>query len=73
MAQRRHEFYVMTPGPVTVAPETKSEMLRDRSPNGDEMMGQVSAIRAYLLEICNGTGTHECVPVQGSATFAIST
>jgi 2-aminoethylphosphonate-pyruvate transaminase len=71
MTERRHEFYLMTPGPVTVSPATKREMLRDRSPNGDEMMGQVSAIRAYLLEICNGTGTHECVPVQGSATFAI--
>ena len=71
MPQRRHDFYLLTPGPVTVAPSVKQEMLRDRSPNGDEMMAQVNAIRAYMVEICNGVGTHECVPVQGSATIAI--
>lgn len=71
MSERRHDFYLLTPGPVTVAPSVKEEMLRDRSPNGDEMMAQVNRIRAYMLEICNGVGTHECVPMQGSATFAI--
>jgi 2-aminoethylphosphonate-pyruvate transaminase len=69
--ERRHDFYLLTPGPVTVSPAVKQEMLRDRSPNGEELMTLVNRTRAYILDICNGAGTHECVPVQGSATFAI--
>ena len=71
MNDRRHDFYLLTPGPVTVSQEVKQEMLRDRSPNGLEMIDLIKGIRAYLLDICNGTGSHECIPVQGSATFAI--
>jgi 2-aminoethylphosphonate-pyruvate transaminase len=71
MAERRHDFYLLTPGPVTVASDVKREMLRDRSPNGQEMIDLIRSIRSYLLELCNGTDSHVCIPVQGSATFAI--
>ncbi len=71
MAERRHDLYLLTPGPLTVSPEVKAEMLRDRSPGAAEHVGITAEIRRYLLEICNGTATHECIPVQGSATFAI--
>jgi 2-aminoethylphosphonate-pyruvate transaminase len=71
MAERRHDYYLLTPGPLTVSPEVKAEMLRDRSPGAAEHVGITQEIRRYLLEICNGTATHECIPVQGSATFAI--
>ena len=71
MTERRHEFYLLTPGPLTVSPEVKREMLLDRSPNAQLHADLTRGIRAYLLEICNGTKTHVCVPIQGSATYAI--
>lgn len=71
MAKRRHDLYLLTPGPLTVAPEVKAEMLRDRSPNADLHRELTAGVRRYLLDLCNGAGTHECVPIQGSATYAI--
>ena len=71
MAKRRHELYLLTPGPLTVAPEVKEEMLRDRSPNAEPHRVLTEEVRRYLLEICNGADTHVCVPIQGSATYAI--
>lgn len=71
MTERRHDLYLLTPGPLTVAPEVKREMLADRSPNAEPHSALTAAIRDYMLEICNGRGTHECVPIQGSATYAI--
>ncbi|RAI00096.1 2-aminoethylphosphonate--pyruvate transaminase [Acuticoccus sediminis] len=63
--------YLLTPGPLTVPAEIKAEMLRDHSPNAATHMAMTSAIRAYCLEICNGTDTHACVPIQGSATYGV--
>ncbi len=71
MVERRHDLYLLTPGPLTVAPEVKAEMLQDRSPNAALHTELTAKIRRYLLEICNGTETHVCVPIQGSATYAI--
>ncbi|MCY4454341.1 MAG: 2-aminoethylphosphonate--pyruvate transaminase [Immundisolibacterales bacterium] len=71
MAERRHDLYLLTPGPLTVAPEVKAEMLRDRSPNAELHRELTEEVRRYLLDICNGVETHECVPIQGSATYAI--
>ena len=71
MATRRHDLYLLTPGPLTVAPEVKAEMLRDRSPNAALHRELTEEVRRYLLDLCNGAATHECVPIQGSATYAI--
>lgn len=71
MNERRHDYYLLTPGPVTTARDVRAAMLHDRSPNGDDMIGLVRMIRQEVLAICNGTATHECVPIQGSATFGI--
>ena len=71
MAERRHDLYLLTPGPLTVAPEVKAEMLSDRSPNAELHRNLTEDLRRYLLEICKGADTHECVPIQGSATYAI--
>lgn len=71
MVERRHEHYLLTPGPLTVAPEVKAQMLRDLSPNAALHRALTEDIRRYCLELCNGAGTHECVPIQGSATYAI--
>lgn len=69
--ERRHDFYLLTPGPLTVAPEIKREMLADRSPNAQLHADLTRNIHSYLLDICNGAKTHVCVLIQGSATFAI--
>jgi 2-aminoethylphosphonate-pyruvate transaminase len=71
MPERRHDLYLLTPGPLTVAPEVKREMLQDRSPNAKPHSDLTAEIRRYLLELCNGTETHVCVPIQGSATYGI--
>ena len=71
MVERRHDLYLLTPGPLTVAPEVKAEMLSDRSPNAELHRTLTEDIRSYLLALCNGTDTHVCVPIQGSATYAI--
>ncbi len=71
MVQRRHDLYLLTPGPLTVAPEVKQQMLQDRSPNAALHTRMTAEICRYLLEICNGTEDYVCVPIQGSATYAI--
>ncbi len=71
MPDRRHDFYLLTPGPLTVPPEIKAEMLRDRSPNAAEHAGKTQAIRRYLLSLCGGEDSHVCVLLQGSATYGI--
>ena len=71
MVERRHDLYLLTPGPLTVAPEVKAEMLSDRSPNAARHRELTEDVRRYCLELCNGADTHVCVPIQGSATYAI--
>ena len=61
---------LLTPGPITTTRATKEAMLVDLSPNAEEIGGMTATARRYLLEIANGTATHECVPLQGSATYA---
>ncbi len=69
--ERRLESYLLTPGPVTVAQDVKQQMMVDRSANSRTMIEMIAWIRSYLLEICNGTARYECVPLQGSATYAV--
>jgi 2-aminoethylphosphonate-pyruvate transaminase len=71
MTERRHDYYLLTPGPLTVSPEVKREMLADRSPNAAAHCALTAKLRDYALELCNGGETHGCVPIQGSATYAI--
>ena len=71
MSEMRHPQYLLTPGPLTTSREVKEAMLFDKSPNSPEMVEMVKGIRDYVVEIANGGDAYECVPVQGSATFAI--
>ena len=68
---RRLDSYLLTPGPVTVPQAIKQGMMADRSANSAPVIEMVRKIRSYLLEICNGTENYECVPLQGSATYAV--
>jgi 2-aminoethylphosphonate-pyruvate transaminase len=65
------EPYLLTPGPLTTSLRTKQSMLRDWG-SWDVDFNQITArIRERLLQIAHGAGTHECVPMQGSGTFAV--
>jgi 2-aminoethylphosphonate-pyruvate transaminase len=62
---------LLTPGPLTTSARTKQSMLRDWG-SWDAEFNQITArLREGLLRIVHGTGTHECVPLQGSGTFSV--
>ncbi|MGR4868932.1 2-aminoethylphosphonate--pyruvate transaminase [Variovorax sp. LARHSF232] len=62
---------LLTPGPLTTSERTKAAMLRDWG-SWDSDFNQVTArIRQQVLSIVQGEATHECVPLQGSGTFAV--
>ncbi|MEM9903265.1 MAG: 2-aminoethylphosphonate--pyruvate transaminase, partial [Pseudomonadota bacterium] len=71
MTEKRHPTYLLTPGPLTTAAETKAAMLFDKSPNGQEMVDLVKGVREYLVTLANGGDIYDCVPIQGSATYGI--
>jgi 2-aminoethylphosphonate-pyruvate transaminase len=65
------EPYLLTPGPLTISLRTKQSMLRDWG-SWDEDFNKITArVRARLLDIVHASGTHECVPLQGSGTFGV--
>lgn len=62
---------LLTPGPLTTSLATKTAMLRDWG-SWDSAFNAITAkVRAQLLAIINGQGSHVAVPMQGSGTFAI--
>ena len=63
--------YLLTPGPLTTSQATKQSMLRDWG-SWDADFNQITGrVRERLLAIVHATGTHECVPLQGSGTFSV--
>src|SRR5580698_2375336 len=63
--------YLLTPGPLTTSLATKQSMLRDWG-SWDVDFNRITArVRERLLQIVHGSGTHECIPLQGSGTFAV--
>lgn len=62
---------LLTPGPLTTSERTRAAMLRDWG-SWDEDFNQITRrIRQRLLAIAAAEATHECVPMQGSGTFAV--
>jgi 2-aminoethylphosphonate-pyruvate transaminase len=65
------EPILLTPGPLTTSRRTKEAMLRDWG-SWDADFNQITGrIREQVVRIAHGEGTHECVPLQGSGTFAV--
>ncbi|MDB5956362.1 MAG: 2-aminoethylphosphonate--pyruvate transaminase [Ramlibacter sp.] len=63
--------FLLTPGPLSTSARTKQSMLRDWG-SWDAEFNQITArLREGLLRIAHGQETHECVPLQGSGTFAV--
>src|ERR1700758_1134266 len=63
--------YLLTPGPLTTSPRTRQSMLRDWGSWDVDFNAITGRVRERLVQIVHGTGTHECVPMQGSGTFSV--
>ena len=62
---------LLTPGPLTTSERTRRAMLTDWG-SWDRDFNQLTAsLCEQLLGIVNGSATHQCVPLQGSGTFAV--
>ncbi|WP_422718089.1 2-aminoethylphosphonate--pyruvate transaminase [Falsochrobactrum tianjinense] len=66
------EPYLLTPGPLTTATEVKQAMLRDWGSWDGDFRGMTAEMRRRLLDIAgDGKGDFDCVPIQGSGSFAV--
>ena len=66
------EPYLLTPGPLTTARAVKQAMLRDWGSWDDDFRAMTAQLREQLLDLAGeSTGAFDCVPIQGSGTFAV--
>ena len=62
---------LLTPGPLTTSLQTKAAMLRDWGSWDSNFNAVTREVRDKLLRVVDVDGTHVCVPMQGSGTFAV--
>ena len=62
---------LLTPGPLTTSLETRTAMLTDWGSWDRAFNTLTTSVCKDLLAIVNGQGSHVCVPLQGSGTFAV--
>jgi 2-aminoethylphosphonate-pyruvate transaminase len=66
------EPYLLTPGPLTTSAAVKQAMLRDWGSWDDDFRAMTREMRARLLDMLGpGAQDFDCVPMQGSGTFAV--
>ena len=63
--------WLLTPGPLTTSPEVKQAMQHDYGSRDHRLIAVNRRVRERLVAIANGQGSHVCVPIQGSGTFAV--
>ena len=63
--------WLLTPGPLTTSVQTKEAMLHDWGSRDVVFIETNKRVRERLLKIAGAEGTHVCVPLQGSGTFAV--
>jgi len=68
---RTTEPLLLTPGPLTTARATREAMLRDWGSRDAAFIEMNARVRHRLLDIAGVAGSHACVPLQGSGTFAV--
>src|ERR1700694_4824614 len=71
MPNHTRDPILLTPGPLTTSLETKCAMLRDWGSWDSNFNAVTAEVRQKLLDIIGGEGSHVCVPMQGSGTFAV--
>lgn len=62
---------LLTPGPLTTSAETRQAMLRDWGSRDTDFIELTARVRRELEAVCNARPSHQCVPLQGSGTFAV--
>ena len=63
---------LLTPGPLATSKATKQAMLRDWGSRDAEFKKMTATVRRKLLDLIgDAKGELECVPLQGSGTFAV--
>jgi hypothetical protein len=62
------EPLMLTPGPATLSMRVKRAMLHDYASGEQKMLDAIAFSRRYILDLCNGAGTHTAVPIVGSGT-----
>ena len=62
---------LLTPGPLTTSPDTRSAMLSDWGSWDGAFNDLTASVCRDLLAIVNAQGDHVCVPLQGSGTFSV--
>ena len=66
------EPYLLTPGPLTTSLATKEAMLHDWGSWDDDFRAMTREMRERLLALLGeGQDDFDCVPMQGSGTFAV--
>ena len=62
---------LLTPGPLTTSLSTKEAMLHDWGSRDKIFIDLNHSIRLSLLKLIEGQDNYQCVPMQGSGTFAV--
>ncbi len=62
---------LLTPGPLTTTLRTKLAMLKDWGSWDADFNAVTASLRASLLGVIHGQGSHVVVPLQGSGTFSV--
>ena len=62
---------LLTPGPLTTSMTTKEAMLHDWGSRDQVFININNEIRTRLIKMIDGENDYECIPMQGSGTFAV--
>ena len=62
---------LLTPGPLTTSYSTKEAMLHDWGSRDKDFINLNHSIRKSLIKLIDGEDNYQCVPMQGSGTFAV--
>ena len=62
---------LLTPGPLTTSLSTKEAMLHDWGSRDKKFIDLNHSIRESLIQLIDGENEYQCVPMQGSGTFAV--
>tara|TARA_B100001750_G_C15469042_1_gene578737 strand:- start:17 stop:1132 length:1116 start_codon:yes stop_codon:yes gene_type:complete len=62
---------LLTPGPLTTSQSTKEAMLHDWGSRDNDFIELNKSIRNSLVKLIEGEDLFECIPMQGSGTFAV--
>ena len=69
---KQGEPYLLTPGPLTTALKVKEAMLKDWGSWDADFRTLTKELRTQLLSILGeNKGKYDCVPIQGSGTYAV--